>query len=90
MYRYDSHDVFPPEDRAGPLAAFVNRFQRSKKGNLWRYFQGMTLTIFARAGLAGTYSWCISDGGEPRFSRAVFASEAEALESLANELGLED
>jgi hypothetical protein len=65
-------------------------FRRSKKGNLWRNFEGdMTLTIFRRRG-DDTYGWCVADEQGPRFSRRGFETEEAALFALAEALGVLD
>jgi len=75
-----------PEPVDPILAAFedlVNspEWRRSRRGNLWRVWEGMTLTVFARKD--GFYGWCIADDKGTRFSSAGYPTEGEALEALA-------
>ena len=39
-------------------AEFKAGFRRSRRGNLWRTWEGLTLTVFGRAD--GRYRWCIA------------------------------
>jgi hypothetical protein len=39
-------------------AEFEAGFRRSRRGNLWRTWEGLTLTVFARDD--GRYAWCIA------------------------------
>ncbi len=72
-------------DRLAQRAEFEAGFRRSKKNNLWRHLEGMTLTIFGRED--ERFGWCIVDAeGERQFSRGSFETEADALGSLAEEL----
>jgi len=65
---------------------FESGFMRSRRGNLWRQWEGMTLTVFERH---GCYRWCIARAnGNARFSPCAFDYEEEALRSLAAEMGL--
>jgi hypothetical protein len=61
-------------------------WQRTRKGNLWRLYEGVTLTIFERSD--GWYGWCCADGDGPEFSPHGFESEAEAIDDLADALGI--
>jgi hypothetical protein len=63
---------------------FERGFRRSRKGNLWRHFEGMTLTVFGRDD--GFYGWCIAGPDGTRFSSGGFEEEADAIGSLAGEL----
>ena len=72
---------------------FKAGFERSRKGNLWCKWEGLTLTIFG----GGTsndrvfgrsppgFGWCIADD-ETRFSSERYATEDEAMNALWNEL----
>jgi hypothetical protein len=71
--------------RAAELAEFVAGFRRSKKGNLWRHFDGLTLTVFARRG-DGFFGWCVCGNDGPRFSQGCFEDEHDAVSSLAWEM----
>ncbi len=59
---------------------------RSRKGNLWREFEGATLTVFSRRD--GLFGWSIADHTGPQYSPDGFETEDEALEALADELGV--
>ena len=62
-------------------------WQRSRKGNLWRTWEGLTVTIYYRQ---GRYRYSISNDLLPelRFSEASYGDEQEAIEALADELGV--
>lgn len=62
-------------------------WKRSKRGNLWRNWQGMTLTIFKRKG-DGYYAWSIADVDGPRFSSCGYETEHEAIGELESALGV--
>lgn len=64
---------------------FVEGFRRSKRGNLWREYDGLTVTIFQR-GPDWEFGWCISGRSGPRYSRRSFASEESAVDAVAEEL----
>jgi hypothetical protein len=61
-------------------ALFMTGFMRSKKGNLWRRWQGTSLTVFARKD--GKWSWVIVDESGPKFSRHAYAEKDDALAAL--------
>lgn len=67
---------------------FVDRlnWQRSKRGNLWRHWNGITLTIFSRSD--NSFGWSWADEERPRFSSNGYADEAAAIDGLAWELGI--
>ena len=53
----------------------------SKKGNLWRRVEGMTLTIIyldKHANFTG-YGWMLHDGKSPEFGEKVYDSEGGAV-----------
>jgi hypothetical protein len=77
--------VYKVTTRADELAEFVAGFRRSKKGNLWRHFEGLTLTVFARRG-DGFFGWCVRGSDGPRFSNGCFEDEQDAVISLAHEM----
>ena len=64
---------------------FEAGFSRSKRGNLWRHWRGLSLTVFRRPG-DGWYSFAIAGKAGPRFSRYPFETESEALEALFHQL----
>jgi hypothetical protein len=55
-------------------------FARSRKGNLWRRYRDLTLTVFQRKD--ETYAWCIAHGDRPRFSPRSCDTEEDALDDL--------
>jgi hypothetical protein len=61
-------------------------WKRSRKGNLWRTWQGITVTVFRNR--FGGYGWCAHDGREPQYSRGRFEDEEEAVMDAADELGV--
>jgi hypothetical protein len=64
---------------------FLRGFGRSRKGNLWRKWDGVTLTVFLRT--QGGYAWCVSGGGDStRFSPGTFDGEGDALRDLYREV----
>ncbi len=72
------------EDRCNAWSDFQCGFRRSKRGNLWREYSGLTLTIFKRKD--GFYGWCIAAADSPQFSPHSFGSEKEALADLFAEV----
>ena len=61
-------------------------WQRSKKGNLWRHYGGMTLTIFEREG-DGYYGWCLVENDDNKtFSEDACEDEAEAMDAMWDEV----
>jgi hypothetical protein len=63
---------------------FVATLRRSARGNLWREFGGLTVTVFKRG--EGSYAWCIAGSDGKRYSQAPYEDEHEAAMSLASEL----
>ena len=74
------HTTTPQEKATGRRAGFLAGFRRSKRGNLWRHYEGRTLTVFRRD--RGGFAWCVADGEEPRFSPLAYGTEREALDAL--------
>jgi hypothetical protein len=66
---------------------FEDRWKRSRKGNLWKHWDGLTLTVFRREG-DGWFAWSIADADGPRFSQAAYRTEEEALTALGETLGV--
>jgi len=62
---------------------FCSGFKRSKKGNLWREYDGLTLTVFSKG---ERYSWCIASPEGPTFSHKRYGSEEDAIAGLYSEL----
>lgn len=67
-------------------AEYEAGFRRSRRGNLWRTWDGRTTTVFARSD--DRYGWCIADGSETRYSPHGFENEDDALMALGEELGV--
>jgi len=65
---------------------FAGGFRRSRKGNFWRQWGNLTVTVFKRAD--GYYAWSIADGDGVHYSRSGHEEEGDALESLASALGI--
>ena len=67
------------------LEQFAAGFRRSKRGNLWRQHGEHTVTVFLDR---GQYGWCFSGNEErSRYSPGRYATEAEALAALWQEVG---
>jgi hypothetical protein len=64
---------------------FEAGFKRSKKGNLWREFHGLIVTVF-RAKDTERFRWSISDPEGVRFSDCSYESESDALSAVESEL----
>lgn len=83
-------EVLTDKDLAAMVEAeherFAAGFRRSKKGNIWRTWEGVTVTIFERA--EGFFRWSIADGDGVRYSPGAYETDGEALEMLAEELGV--
>ena len=56
----------------------------SAKGNRWRHWEGMTLTLFRRED--DYFGWCIVDSERKRFSPCGYGEEEEAMYALMDEL----
>lgn len=63
---------------------FAAGWKRSRRGNLWRLWQGLTLTIFERSD--GYFGWSIADAEGVRFSRCGYETEDAAMGALADEI----
>lgn len=63
----------------------LTTWRRSRKGNLWREWDGLTVSIFYRN---RRYHWSIADGEETRFSKGMYADEQEAMDALGEVLGV--
>jgi hypothetical protein len=60
---------------------FASEFRVSAKGNLWRRYDNLLLSVFRSRW--GGWSWCISEEGEePEFSKGRFKSQEEAISDL--------
>jgi hypothetical protein len=69
------HDVEPDGARKDvPRSAAL---ARSVKGNHWRKYRGLTVTIFPSKFGAG-FVWCVSDS-VPKFSRERYATVEDAM-----------
>jgi hypothetical protein len=62
--------------------AFTAGFRRSKRGNLWRAWRGLTLSVF-KTGRG--FNWCIANGDGPLFGGS-YGTADEALAWLWEEL----
>jgi hypothetical protein len=62
-------------------------WRSSKRGNVWREYDGRVLTIFRRR---GRYRWAIgaTEEWETQFSEESYSSEAEAITALRETLGV--
>lgn len=75
----------PIPQRRSERLAFRDGFRRSRKGNLWRPWQGSTLVIFERDD--GWYGWLIAHpDGEKTWAPEPCESEEEAVEALRAEI----
>jgi hypothetical protein len=50
-------------------------WRRSRKGNLWRKLEGVTLTVFR---CEGGWRYCVADAAGPRYGERVYDGEEEA------------
>ncbi len=86
----DEHEIVLTEydAREAAWSEFVDpsEWKRSKKGNLWRHYEGLTVTVFCRAD--GLYGWSVADSDDVRYSRRVCESEDAAMDALGEELGV--
>jgi hypothetical protein len=58
-------------------------FVRSKRGNLWREWNGYRVVVFEKSNAPGKYSWLIaSDDGGTTFSRFDYPDEDSAVEGF--------
>lgn len=73
------------QQAAAELRDFLDGFARSRKGNLWRHWGDLTLTIFSRR---GSYAYCIAGRELPDYSDEEFDTEEDALKTLAFDLGV--
>jgi hypothetical protein len=73
----DEHDSYA----AAAYSRFRRGLRRSARGNLWRLWDGKTVTVFAKR---GGYHWCISEDDEPTWSRpwSGWPSEEAACQAL--------
>jgi len=65
----------------------VTNWKRSQKGNLWRVYDGQTLTIFRRRDRL--FGWSIAGDDEVTFSPHGFGSEGQAMSALSDVVMLE-
>lgn len=69
------------------IKKFRETFDYSKKGNLWRKWGDLVLTIFTDDW--GRYSWCAATDEGKSYSQRKYNSEEDALQSLANAVDYE-
>ncbi len=69
-------------------AGFENpsAWRRSNKGNVWREWDGVTITIFRRQD--GRWGWCIADEDGPRYSTGGYETQADARTALGENRGV--
>jgi hypothetical protein len=80
--------VTEPDELDDPdLADLDPAWRRSKRGNLWRPFDGLTLAVFRRW---NRWAWCIADGDHPRFSHRTYGSVADAVAAVEEEVQGDD
>ncbi len=67
--------------------AFAAEFRRSRKGNLWRTYDGRTVVVFQREA-DGCFAWSINGGDDvgTQFSESAYEIECDAMESLMDVL----
>jgi len=58
---------------------FYAGFKRSKKGNLWRTWQQLTVVVFKRQDV---FAWSIANDDGVKFSTKSFSTEEDAIENL--------
>lgn len=63
-----------------PRQVFIDGFRRSRKGNLWREYDGETLTVFPS--VDGGYVYCRVGPDGKRYSTRDYETEEEALWAL--------
>jgi hypothetical protein len=68
-----------------PFEVFSEGFSLSRKGNLWRMWNGKTLTVFPDG--AGRWTRCIADSKGHRFSPRRYSDREMALSTLLGEVG---
>jgi hypothetical protein len=73
-------------DEFGKAREFAQDFMRSRRGNRWRRWNGLTLTIFEQPKGSGWFGWCIADEHGPRFSERLWDNTDEATDDLWNQL----
>ena len=79
----ESQSVRDARERQAALDYFANSpaWRRSAKGNLWRRWEGKSVTVFRRAD--GSYGWCFAGCRFNRYSEYPYETEEEAIEFLA-------
>lgn len=60
-------------------------WRRSPKGNLWRHWEGATVSIYRRR---DGFGWCIADEDGPRYSQRAYETEADAITAAGEALGV--
>lgn len=56
--------------------------------NIWRMWEGLTVTVFRRND--DFYGYSIADSDGPRYSKTAYETQEEALYALGDELGIND
>ncbi|MBL9164450.1 MAG: hypothetical protein JNL18_17115 [Planctomycetaceae bacterium] len=62
------------------MSEFAASFRRSKRGNLYREFEGTTLTVFSRPD--GRFSWCIAEADNSQHYGSNYETEEDAMDGL--------
>ncbi len=87
--RQQELDELETQEQQAERKRFMSRslWKRSRKGNLYRHYEGATITIFKTDD--GDYRWSIAETeGEMTWSESEYATEEIALQELAYEIGL--
>lgn len=83
----------PPDPTTATAMLLWERFKapqywaRSRKNNLWRNYENVTVSIFQRPS-DGSFGWSIADDEGVRFSRGGFATEDDCMDGLGEQLGV--
>jgi hypothetical protein len=72
---YDSESNHEAEEH------FRLGFKRSRNGNLWQQWDGLTLSVFRRR-RDGFFGWCIAGPDGQSYSPGGYAREQEAIGAL--------
>ena len=76
-----------PDPRLVERTEFESGFQRSGRGNLWRYWEDRTVSVFKRRD--DRYGWCIASGDyQKEWAPESYESEDDALGALRYALGV--
>ena len=84
MPRIDASPDAEVETQLTAWESFSSGFRQSRKGNWWREWDGLTLTIFRNR--YGRWQYCVADPDGPHWSHNAYDTEGEAMDSLFYEL----